>query len=65
MTPYILIVVSLTSWNSKDTYNQHATTVAMQEFSSVNASRSAATEIKRLNGDHSPIRLSCMPKEVK
>lgn len=65
MTPYILIVVSLTSWNSHMTYNQRATTVSMQEFSSVKACRYAATEISRLNGDHSPIRLSCVPKEVQ
>lgn len=65
MTSYILIVVSLTTWNSHMTYNQRATSVSMQEFGSVKACRYAASEIAKQHRDHSTLRMACMPKDVK
>lgn len=63
MTAYILIVVSLTTWNSHLNYGQRATSVTMQEFGSVKACRSAADEIARQNNNHSTLRMSCVPKD--
>lgn len=59
---WILIVVSLTTWDGYMHCCQTATAVAMQEFTDLRACRAAADEIARQNNDHSTLRMSCVRK---